>query len=205
MTAKFIAIGDMDAYPRSAQTRKRMEGWNEMSTMDTFTLDIYILSNIISIVPYMITPGNHDMFDNGKLFEFRWMMADNTEEYGINFYGVRRGPVYFFFANYDYFIKSDTHLIKYIIPFIEKRLVAARAYSRVKWIVLGTHRGSYCGQFETRKDCKLNFYYFKPIESLYSKYGVDIVLGGHEHFFEVLNVINSRFTMTDVPVMSEDC
>ena len=209
-SAKFVIIGDMDLTPASVLTRGVLHGldWSKYDGFlhaGDFSYDInddngmrgdnYFNSlwDILPTVPYLVINGNHEDFDLGRLFNFRWRMADFDQTMNGNFYGIRTGPAYFLFVNYDYVLKFYQDSTPTVLKYLEKRLQAARADTRVKWVFTVTHRNPYCGEYDSRPDCTVNFYYLKPFEELYRKYRVDVMLAAHEHFYERLQLLGNQF------------
>ena len=201
-TARFVVIADMDISGSSTHTQAALSSmdWSEYDGLihvGDFAYDIQddngkkgddyfnSLRNTIATVPYMVIAGNHENYDNGKLFNFRWMMADYNETIENNFYAVRRGPVWFMFVNYDYLLNFHPDSVGEVIGYLETRFQKAEKDSRIKWRAVVSHRPIYCGDYDT-SDCQMNLLYLRPFDELYRKYKVDVLLESHEHFYERL-------------------
>jgi len=210
--SKFFLIADMDLSNHSLYTQNAMKKI-DFSQYDGFIHagdyaydvednngtkgDQYFnyFSNIITRVPYVVVAGNHENYDVSWLFNYRLMMPDYSEIYRNNFYTVN---------NYDYVIYLVPGSMNAVLDYVKKELEKSQNDSSIAWRVVVSHRPIYCGEFPQRRDCTDNFYYFKAFEDLYRRYKVNLLLGGHEHFYERLRVLDDMFTLRNVQTTIED-
>jgi len=141
------------------------------------------MSGITARLPYIITPGNHENFDNAELFNYRFRMPNYSAKFDNNIYAFRKNNVLFFLVNFDAFLYLNKWTYNEIV---EKAISLFETYKndrRIKWRVAINHRPIYCGWYG-KKECLYAPLYFKAFEDIYLKYKVDTVLSGHEHIYE---------------------
>ena len=157
--------------------------------------DVYFnnLSTVISRVPYLIVPGNHENFDQAKLFNYRFRMPNFNPNYSNNIYSHIVGRVMFFYINYDMIAKIDPSKYKEYVRYGSELFEKYSKEPSVKWRVVVSHRPMYCGE-SGKPDCLVNHLYLRPFDELYRKYKVDVYLESHEHMYERLKFMrNWRF------------
>lgn len=146
------------------------------------------LGSVTASVPFMPIAGNHENYDNGRLFDYRFKMPSSTDN---NLWHVVQHDTLFLFVNYDMMLTwkgmSMTDAVMKIKSIFDEN-------SAVQWRVVVSHRPDYCGDLET-VDCFVNIYALKAIDDLYRKYKVDILMQSHEHFYERLKVIDSQLNI----------
>lgn len=148
------------------------------------------LSTVISKVPYLVVPGNHENFDAAKMFNYRFRMPNFNSSYSSNLYANVVGQVLFFYINYDMIAKIDYSKFKDYILKAEQLFMKYKDDKDIVWRVAVSHRPMYCGE-SGKPDCLVNHYYFKAFDDIYRKYKVDVYLQSHEHLYERLKFINS--------------
>lgn len=215
---KFIQIGDMELSDNSKETLDALRtlDWSQfdglihagdyaydMKSEHGLRGDKYFeaLGDIFSKTPNFLVLGNHENYDEGRLFDFRFRMpnTDNTT-FRNSFYHVIRGNVFLLAVNYDYLItfhKNDKHAMQHILNLLDQKLALSHR-TDIKWRVVVSHRPLYCGQFVKRKDCRSNFLFLKPIEQLYRKHGVHLMIAGHEHFYERIKEVDDKMDVIDM-------
>jgi predicted phosphodiesterase len=112
-------------------------------------------------VKFYATLGNHD--ESNQRFYEQFNM--NGEEY----YRFREGNVSFYSLNSNYMDKKQ-------IKWIEDQL----AKDTARWKIAFFHHPPYSSGGKHGSDTKLR----AVVEPLFVKHGVDVVLAGHEHFYE---------------------
>ena len=148
------------------------------------------LSTVITKVPYLVVPGNHENFDNANMFNFRFRMPNFNSSYSSNLYANVVGQVMFFYINYDMIAKiNHTKFSEYIVK-ADQLFMKYKDDRDILWRVAVSHRPMYCGE-SGKPDCLVNHYYFKAFDDIYRKYKVDVYLQSHEHLYERLKFINS--------------
>ena len=211
---RFIQIGDMEYGYYSNETLKALNGmdWDKYDGLihvgdfaynlefDDCTRGDFFFNSMSSVHP--VTPcyfilGNHENYNNGKMFNYRFRMAGYNTKYENHFTSQIRGRVFFLYVNYDYVLKMFPERFKEVIAFLDSELEKSKTPD-IKWSVVVTHRPIYCGEYDTRSDCTLNYYKFKAFEQLYRKHGVDIMISGHEHFYERLTILDDQFRFAEV-------
>lgn len=219
-SARFIQIGDMEYSNNSAYTFQALNqmDWRKydglihagdyaynLNNDDCIRGDRYFnaLSNVLPVVPCMFILGNHENSDNGRSFNYRFRLPDYNEKMTNNFYSQIRGPVFFLYVNYDYYLTWYKDSLSEVIAYLDEELKRSQRED-IKWRVVVTHRAIYCGEYATRQDCVVNFYQLKPFDELYRKYKVDIMISGHEHFYERLKTVDVNFAIDSREQQTED-
>lgn len=206
-------IADMDISDNSTYTRTKLNktdltNYDFLMHSGDFAYDIndkqgmqgdnYFenLKNINTQIPYVITPGNHENFDNGNFFNYRLRMPVGDEELydktSNHYYSLSIGPAKFFFINYDYILNMNisTAAWTYVFTSLQHDLMLASANPDIKWKVIVTHRPIYCSD-EGTTDCITNFWYLHRFEALYKKFNISVLLESHEHFYERVEPISN--------------
>jgi len=112
-------------------------------------------------VKFYATLGNHDE-SNQRFYELFNM---NGEEY----YQFKKGNVSFYSLNSNYMDKKQ-------IKWFEDKLAADTS----DWKIVYFHHPPYSSGGKHGSDTKLR----EVVEPIFVKYGVNVVLAGHEHFYE---------------------
>ena len=208
--AKFVLMSDMDITPNSNETVKALKqlDWTQYDGLihaGDYAYDVNVndgkrgddyfntLWNILPQVPYLVVAGNHENFDKGNLFNYRFRMPGYSKSLTNNFWSKRIGPAFFVFVNYDYYLTFKNNLND-VLSYVETELKKSQQ-DGIKWRVLVSHRPIYCGEYKTRKDCTINYLVLKPFDELYRKYKIDVNIYGHEHFYERLKTIDKQMNI----------
>ncbi len=112
-------------------------------------------------VKFYATLGNHDE-SNQRFYEYFNM---NGEEY----YNFKKGPISFYSLNSNYMDKKQ-------LAWFEEKLKADTS----EWKVAFFHHPPYSSGGKHGSSTGLR----EVVEPLFLKYGVNLVLAGHEHFYE---------------------
>ena len=148
----------------------------------------------ITAKPYIITPGNHEVFDRRRFLNYRFQMpqppsrAKNLEKRN-NFYTFNVKGIQFISINLDYLWPyhrgPDLAALNRIelLTWLDKTLKASQD---AKFRFLYTHRPLICGD-PLKNECNGDQYQWKPIEDLAYKYKVDVVMNAHVHSYERMN------------------
>lgn len=158
-----LLLGDL-VYPNGAS-----EGYDEHLFKH--------FEKVFSEVPTFVVPGNHDwMVDPAQNFEQEWKMPGNE-----HYYSFERGNALFIALDSK---DGDFYQWEEQKAWLEKRLAQAQQQHYQWRIVMLHHNGKSCTY---KKDTK------KVIElySLFTQYGIDLVLNGHAHTYERLNPIGA--------------
>ncbi|EFA76035.1 hypothetical protein PPL_10614 [Heterostelium album PN500] len=136
------------------------------------------LEPITSKVPYMTTPGNHDVFYSLTAYQQTFGMPATSDEpwYSFNYNGVH-------FIS----ISSESDLSPFTKQYqwIKADLEQYRRYNPNGWIIAYSHRPYYCStQWDWCRKQTLRALIEATVGSLFQKYNVDIFLAGHTHAYE---------------------
>src|SRR4029453_711227 len=113
-------------------------------------------------VPFYAAPRNHD--DPAIQMKYKRFNMD-----GRRFYTFSKGPAQFFALD-------STYMSPQQLKWLEEELSQAKA----KWKIVYMHHPIYSSGKRHGSDIALRTF----IEPLLQKYGVDLALAGHEHFYE---------------------
>ena len=165
----FFHIGDM-AYnlPRNAGRR----GDEYMRAIQPFT----------AIMPYMVTPGNHENFSNFSNFNMRFKMPLYKQTQN-HYYSFGIGNIHFVTFNLD-LVMMFPELRQPMLDWLKQDLDRANKNRKEKpWVVALTHRPLYCS-FQGSDDCLYNQQRFADFEDLLAEERVDLFVAGHVHIYE---------------------
>ena len=165
----FIHNGDMSYNLINAAGKN---GDDYMNTIQKFT----------ATMPYMVTAGNHENTRNFSNFNARFQMP-NYKETKNHYYSYNIGNMHFVSFNLDLTLKNP-NLTQNMLKWLENDLEnASLNRNKQPWIIAYTHRPFYCS-YPNDSDCANNSKIFAEFEDLLIKYDVDLVIGGHVHFYE---------------------
>jgi predicted phosphodiesterase len=115
-------------------------------------------------VEFFASLGNHDS-PNQRMYK-RFNME------GHRYYSFSRGPV-------EFFVMDSTYMDRVQLAWLERELDGSRA----RWKIAYGHHPLYSSGERHGSELDLR----TLVEPLFVKFGVDVVLAGHEHFYERIN------------------
>jgi len=170
-------------------------------TGDMFFADMS--SIITSRIPYIVTPGNHEIKDKGQFFSYRFKMPGGGDplDRGSHWYSFDYKGVHWTSLNFDYLFDSALRPDKYREAFdwLQADLKAASQNPLVNFIIFFSHRPFYCQKLSS---CDM-FFQARPFEVLLRKYKVELIISGHAHQYMRLKR-NTDFLLSEYregPVM----
>jgi len=164
------------------------------------------IQEITSKIPYMITPGSHDNFDDWKLLNFRTknplFNKTHNHYFSFNFQGI-----HFVSISFDYYFNSNQTAKTEMRSWIEKDLEAANDYkhrSQSPWIVVVSDSPLYCLNNENIVEDEKCYNYYgqkKDWEDLFHEYSVDLMISNHYSSYERMAPIyqNQSVAFTQSP------
>ncbi|KAF2071013.1 hypothetical protein CYY_007673 [Polysphondylium violaceum] len=159
-----ISYADYDKVEQGNQTV-----WNDF---------LQVLEPITSRVPYMTTPGNHDVFYDFTAYQQTFNMPGSSSK-----------PWYSFTYNGVHFISFSTE--SDLAPFtqqyqwIKNDLEAYRKQNPDGWVIAYAHRPYYCStQYDWCRKQTLRALIESTIGELFQNYNVDLFMAGHTHAYE---------------------
>ena len=194
-------IADVDVGERSAATfayfdDQAQADWDVLVHMGDFAYNIQDddglkgdafferMSVLTQRVPYIVVKGNHEKFDDSRLFDYRFNMpATETGEFGNMFYDFVLGQTYFVVTDWEAAIRGSPDDARRQFEWMESRLKSASRRTDIRWRVCLAHRPIYCNDVNQTRDCTLNFFKLKQADDLLHKYRFDLVVNGHEHLY----------------------
>ena len=201
---KMAVIADMDLTQYSTDTIKRMNEW----ATDQFDCFMHIgdfayeieddggskgdqffsaMSSTTNQIPYIVTPGNHESYANGSLFNYRFRMPNTvvlSEDLRQNHhYDFVVKENFFITVNFDYIMFLRPEAFQSTLQWFSDRLTLASANPRLKWKVFFSHRPFYCNDLVETGDCSYNLYALHPFHELLLRHNISYVLNGHLHIY----------------------
>ena len=187
-----IHCGDISYADKYDGVRPPISGKSEQKVWDTWG---QMVEPLASSVPYMVTPGNHEIvayesaWENGSIYNKRFIMPGNERYYS---FGV--GMVFFISVSTDDDIDKESTQGTWLEQTLED--IDREKYP---WVVFFQHRpiynsntnhGNWTGEstytYDARPDIVLPKFkgWDGHYEDLLVKYKVDFVLTGHVHHYE---------------------
>ncbi|EGG24260.1 metallophosphoesterase domain-containing protein [Cavenderia fasciculata] len=172
-TAFILHVGDI-AYADLGKSALDSIGgnqtiWNEF---------LNVITPLSSTLPYMVCPGNHDIFYDLAAYRRTFLMP--VESNDDNYYAFDYNGIHFISFSTELFIPfSPQHL------WLESHLREFRKSNPNGWLVVYAHRPIYCST--TWSWCNTDTYRViiqDSIEPLFKKYNVDLYITGHAHSYE---------------------
>ena len=152
------------------------------------------ITPLVTQVPYLVVAGNHEWYDNIRLFNYRFKMPGAKTQFANNVYLFKLNNILFAFVNYDLVLRTDPDSYIPVMRYLDAEFAKYQSDGSVRWRVVVSHRPIYCGLFN-RTDCTVNLYALKPFEELYRKYKVDVRLESHEHIYERIKLLSNNMTV----------
>ena len=198
-TRNFMLYGDMDYSTESQQTLSYLKKMSKSMDLFFHVGDLAYdlekkggkrgddfmngIQDIAANVPYMVTMGNHEAYNNFSNFNMRFQMP---------FYQYTQNHLYSINVDNVHFVSIDLELpvlqpqyLSNVVNWLERDLRAANANRAQRpWIIVYGHRPIYCSGKEENDDCINNPTRFHAIEEVMYRYGVDIYFSGHVHVYE---------------------
>ncbi|CAD5225057.1 unnamed protein product [Bursaphelenchus okinawaensis] len=143
-------------------------------------------------LPYMVSPGNHERSYNFSHYVNRFTMpgSDHNLYYSYDLgdahYIAYSSEIYYWSQFYD-----KSHIQRQYDWLMEDLKKANANRRNVPWIIVFGHRSMYCSDVEG--NCVKNERKMREgldeegtfgLEKLFYKYGVDLIIGAHEHNYE---------------------
>eukprot|EP01016_Furgasonia_blochmanni_P037565 TRINITY_DN4439_c0_g1_i1.p1 TRINITY_DN4439_c0_g1~~TRINITY_DN4439_c0_g1_i1.p1 ORF type:complete len:455 (-),score=77.51 TRINITY_DN4439_c0_g1_i1:221-1585(-) len=141
------------------------------------------IQKFASTVPYMVTAGNHENYDNFSSFRARFRTPHYAKSH-THYYSFDIGNVHFIMMNLDFYMENPSQQMA-MIKWLEMDLAAATdeiTHAETPWMVFVSHRPLYCSN--KFPDCVDNFRNFSWLETILRDNNVDLYLTGHLHDYE---------------------
>lgn len=200
---RIMVVADMDATEVSKPTIRYMEGQDETQYdmivhVGDLAYDIHgengktgdqffeTMSKSTTRIPYIAIPGNHEFYDDGKLFNYRFRMPGTEKLYGRSrnhYFSFDYKNLHFVSLDFDYNFLYHPERESEAFNWLKNDLIQARKRKDDGFIVVYSHRPYYCTD-KASKDCWTNFWYLKRYEDLINKYNVNLVVHGHVHIYQ---------------------
>jgi len=138
------------------------------------------LQPIISQVPFMTIPGNHEADDGYKSYDARFFMPQN------NFYhSYTIGLVKYVAINTEAFFYSGSDINAMLASTKDALQRSAAELEEFPWLIVYGHRPFYCSSASKKKACDDEAKTLKSyFEDMFYQAGVDVYVNGHVHNYE---------------------
>ena len=143
----------------------------------------------MAVMPFVMAHGNHDVLAINYLMQFAQPQADAAEQSEL-YFSFDYGPIHFVLLN-----DSPRDLTGSIagtqLTWLRADLGRARTNrSHVPWIIVAHHKPAFASSVHSNEaDTTLVRNTWAPV---FDEYGVDVVLNGHEHDFEISKEVDGR-------------
>jgi hypothetical protein len=143
----------------------------------------------MAVMPFVMAHGNHDVLAVNYLMQFAQPQADSVDQSEL-YFAFDYGPIHFVLLN-----DSPRDLAGSIagtqLNWLRADLGRARANRvRVPWIIVLHHKPAFASsQHANESDTALVRNTWPPV---FDEFGVDLVLNGHEHDFELSKEVDGR-------------
>jgi hypothetical protein len=157
------------------------------------------IQDIAAYIPYMVAVGNHEPAFNYSHYRNRFNMP-NTDDNMYFSWDV--STVHFIAYSSEVYFNEKQYpawTIEKQLQWLEQDLIKANARRDVTpWIIAYGHQPMYCSN-KDGDDCTKDLSLVRQgLETLFFKYGVDMILEAHEHSYERLwPVFNKVVTQKD--------
>lgn len=203
--SRIFAIADFDMTPNADPTWKRLSQMSQKDYDMIFFIgdtsyyihddhgekgDRYFAKSSESArrIPYIITPGNHERYFEGRLFYYRFRMPNAYEDGNSLFDLVYKGT-YFMFVNLDWILRYDSKNYaehqsreREMLAWMESRFQLLQNRNDINWRVFATHRPFECSD-PYATDCFLTTLFFRRIADKVAQMGFHISLHAHLHSY----------------------
>lgn len=149
-----------------------------------------VVEDIAARVPYMTSPGNHEI-DEDTFSHYRHRFSMPNTEWPIPvdkmWYSLDIGQVHFIsYSSEVFFTQQGVHVAAQRNWLMADLKQANDNRRNCPWVVAYGHRPMYCSNTDG-DDCTLGASKVREgLEDLFFDYGVDLVLQAHEHSYERL-------------------
>lgn len=106
--------------------------------------------------------------------------GNGLEKKASNYYSYVYKGIYFLTVNWDYVFLDGQNNLPEVLRWLKQDLEKMDKMPEIKYRFFFSHKPFYCTMPED--DC-VNFYLFKPVESLLYKYQFDLILNSHVHLY----------------------
>lgn len=158
------------------------------------------MSHVSSLIPYIITPGNHENCALGYLFNYRFRMPnvglDASSKRQNHYFDFFIKDIYFMTVNFDYVLYLRPEEFATVIAWIQHRLEMVKKSPEIRWTVFFSHRPIICNDLTYTGDCSYNLYALKAFDDLFMRYNITVVLNSHLHIYSRLHPFHN-FKMSD--------
>jgi len=177
---------------------------------------------VTSILPYMVTPGNHEFMDSSEPYYNNWFLGQTSlgttsgSSEAIMWYSFDVGTkLHMIMISTEVYCEDTDNLVAQY-KWLEQDLASVRARDEQPWIVAFGHRQIYINDESTlhsrlmrlglqctdpslqkcdyTESCKDGVNCGYSIQELFEKYKVDMYFAGHEHTYVRMYPITSNLT-----------
>ena len=108
-------------------------------------------------MPYIVLPGNHENYQSGELFHYRFRMPGiGTEHQQFNnYYTFKYRSIFFLSVNFDLMMQINHLLWTQTFQYIQRKLEMYAEDPSIKWRIFMSHKPFVCSDM-TAKDCIMN-------------------------------------------------
>lgn len=207
-----VVFGDHDVLTVGLKTKEALENYPfdllvfvgdlayDVETDNGARGDDYFskMEPIFTKAPYIISPGNHENYDEGRFLASRFWMPGTKQIEDNHLFYFQVHDILFVTLNQDIPINIRPNDYWDYVFRLDRMIQDASERLKPKYKVYFSHRPFYCSNYlieETR--CAQLPYIMKPFEDVLNKNNIKLFFWGHLHFYE-------RFAHMDSLAISED-
>lgn len=138
------------------------------------------IKDITSVVPFQMSVGNHEMFNDYIEYQKRFYLPNQDENKTFYYsYDINNVHVIALNSEVEFDSTFSENYKKAMIAWLEQDLMLTQA----KWRIVYMHRPLYCSK--DNNDCNNDAKKLRGLfEEIFSLYKVDLVVTGHRHQYE---------------------
>ncbi|KAK3085903.1 hypothetical protein FSP39_010267 [Pinctada imbricata] len=169
-----------------------------------------LIQEIASRIPYLTSPGNHEI-DDDTFAHYRYRFSMPKTDWPIPqnkmWYSIDIGPIHFVSYSSEVFFTSQGTFVSDQRNWLMADLKQANDNrDKCPWVIAFGHRPMYCSNADLDDCTKSSSKVRQGLEDLFYEYGVDLVIQAHEHSYERLwpmykgVVLAKNYTNPQAPV-----
>ncbi|KAH3819699.1 acid phosphatase type 7-like [Dreissena polymorpha] len=157
---------------------------NEGETGDKF---LQTVEKVAARIPYMTIPGDHERNHSYLHYTYRFAMPNLPWPMPSDklWYSLDIGPIHFVMYSTEVFFDDEVNA-EVMLKWLKEDLDQANMQRSAKpWIIAMGHRPMYCSVDDIGDDCRRTVPVVRrELEDLFFAEGVDLIISGHQHFYE---------------------
>ena len=145
-----------------------------------------IMEELISKVPFVMTPGNHEIHNDFHMIAARFYVPGGLLFDSISLFSFSMNNWLFVLYNFSPAVYEQRIGFHSAIQQIDEHLEARKKEFNPEWIFFVSHLPFYCSLLSehSKPECFDNGIFIKPFEDILHYHNVNFRIGGHVHGYE---------------------